>query len=177
MKLLKTTTILTAVLGLTISAMAGPDMAHYKVPTLQAVTTFIDGCLRTVPRSEVERIPNSEHYAEQLNMTRYIGYHTEEQGEGQFHTVSPPIHVELYPPLGYRFIHPAKIAEWLAGALGRAFDSKYCETQFFVNVSDGGVQTYEGSLVPRQEWEQGGPSWWVSVRQYQTEADKAGGFN
>jgi hypothetical protein len=61
------------------------------------------------------------------------------------------------------------VAEWLAGALGRAFDSEYCETQFFVNIHDGGVQTYEASLSPIQEWESGGPSWFVSVRQYQTE--------
>jgi hypothetical protein len=31
----------------------------------------------------------------------------------------------------------AALAKWLAGALGRAFDSKYSETQFFVYVHNG----------------------------------------
>jgi hypothetical protein len=143
------------------NATAAPDMAHYKIPTEGVIRTFVDGSMKNIPASEYEFPPGDRpgHV--------WTGHWTvtpEDQGQGEFKVVSGPWRIEISPPAGLHFVHPATIAKWLAGCLGRAFDSSNCETQFFVDVHDGG-KTYEACLSPTPEGapEGGGPSWDVMV--------------
>jgi hypothetical protein len=136
------------------AAHARPDMANYKVPTLEQMRAFVDGSIRNIPYSEYEVPPNTSVADWTWNIRRM----DELQGQGDFKAVSLPWRIDVNLPTGVHFVHPAAVAKWLAGALGRAFDSKYSETQFFVYVHNGDAD-YEAHLVP--DWDLQG--WSVAV--------------
>jgi hypothetical protein len=136
-------------------ATAGPDMAHYKVPTMEKVHAFVDSSMKNIPVSEYEFPPHSRRYQLDYDME----YHSRGPSPRPRRLRTSQSALAYPDPSANRCI---LFAKWLAGALGRAFDSKCCDTQFFVDVIDGD-KSYEAYLSPILEWEPGGPSWNVTV--------------